>query len=195
MHHMMNNTLRLLLVPITLAACSQTTAAQTVITVTPARVPSPHSAVITGMPCSNAPATVVIDGTEKPTIAGRDGNSFEVSTGTLGAGTHKVVLRCGDKNSADAILEVVPSPAIDAPRVVCAQNISPRDGAPSSEADSQAESSEQGARPTKPAKPSSANCDAKSIWTVRLEDTLAVRIAGYDEWATLKRENAAAPPA
>lgn len=157
--------------------------AQTVIILAPSRVQAAQSTVITGMPCPAGPATAVVDGAPVPTTIGRDGTSFEVATGALAVGTHRIVLRCGEQASAEAVLEVVRPPAVEAPRVVCMQNLSPKDGTPAS--------------PREGTPEGTANnphiCDAKATWTVRLEDTIAIRVAGYDKWVASKPENASAP--
>lgn len=74
--------------------------------------------------------------------------------------------------SADPPPEVQASP----PRVICAENLSPRDGEPT---DTHTKDDVDEAQSSK----DSPGCRPDVPWTVRLEDVLAIQVAGYRAWA------------
>lgn len=151
----------------------------------------PGTAVrITSTTCTGD-LTLLVDGKRFP--ATLTGTTFELATASLAPGTHSVATDCAGSASQTETLTVL---ADVQPRVVCARNVSPRDGTATARTADAATTeakrigdAKKAAEAKKQAWPTPdetslllERCDKDWLWTLRLEDRLVLDVVGYSEW-------------
>jgi hypothetical protein len=168
---------------------SDIASAQSDITPSPSPVQQGQTLTIVGMPCNATKPTVMFDSIELPTTPGKDANSFNVVTQSLNPKTYKVTLHCGTAVSKEIAVQVDAATANAAPaaspHVICAENLTPKDDKSwldfllTDVLSSKGETSQ-----TQPRTPEK-KCDDNMPVTIRMEDALVLRVAGYSTWLNL----------
>jgi hypothetical protein len=140
----------------------------------PVRVTSPACAM---------PINALVDNKAFPATA--NGAVLDLPTASLAPGSHVVTTDCGGMASDPASFTVIAARQVETPTVVCARNISPRDGiavAVTTDARS-AESKRKKKSKDEETSFQLSRCDKDYPWTFRLEDRLRLNVVGFSEWS------------